>query len=416
MASTVLGSISLGYQFLWDRLRQPAALQLFLATAADAAGPVDALHLLSVLKELWPGQAPLLLLSIQSPRLLHDVLAHGAADDPWIEVPQAWLDDPAMAQRVHQAHQRGLRLVWRGEPGQRPGAATAACFHKQMINLSAEEALLGLRVSLYRHSGTTPVPPLQSPVAAGQIYEAVASRTLVEHCLDQQGAWAVAGWPMEEVLHGYRQRLIQPSQSAIVRLVDAIDADASLEAIEQVLSEEPVLAYRFLRYVNSAGLGLRSEIDSIRRGLMLLGYAVLKTWALEQLPHAAGDLNLNPIRTAMVTRAHLMERLLDAGEEDELRREVYLCGLLSQIDLLLGEPLAAALQRLPLSERLHDALLGRSGPYAPYLDIATALESPRTHTTQALCDAHGIGMEEVNRALLRTLAATPVRPAAGHRL
>lgn len=411
MAQTVLGSLSLGYQFLWNQLRQPAAVQLFLH--ADDAVPVDAQHLLATLRELWTEQAPVLLLSIQSPVLLRDVLVHGTPDDPWVEVPQAWLADAAMAYCVQQARQHGLKLVWRGEPGQRPSTAMAAHFHKNMVNLSAKEALTGLRVSRQKYHGSATTPALQSPVVAGHIYEAVASRALVEHCLDQQGAWAVAGWPMEDVLYGYRGHLIQPGQTALVRLADAIEADASLDAIELLLSEEPVLAYRFLRYVNSAGLGLRSAMESIHHGLMALGYSALKAWVLEQMPHAAGDPNLNPIRVAMVTRAHLMERLLDAGEEHDLRREVYLCGLFSQIDLLLGEPLATALQRLPLSERISAALLAHAGPYAPYLEIAAALESPATQATRALCETHQISAEEVNRALLRTLAGIRPRSTKG---
>jgi len=411
MAQTVLGNISLGYQLLWNQLRQPAAVRLFID--ADADVPVDAQHLLAALRELWPEQAPVLLLEIHSPALLHGVLEHGSAGDPWVQVPEAWLVDPVLAQRVHQAHLRGLKLVWQGEPGQRPGPAIGERFHKNIINLTADEALLGLRASLHKHRDGESEPPLKSPVAAGQIYEAVASRALAEHCLDQQGAWALAGWPVEDVLHNYRQQLIQPSQTAIVRLVEAIEADVSLDAIELILSEEPVLAYGFLRYVNSAGLGLRSEVESIRRGLMVLGYSVLKAWLLEQLPHAASDLNLQPIRTALVTRAHLMERLLDAGEEDNLRREVYLCSLLSQIDVLLGEPLATSLERLPLPERINAALLQHNGPYAPYLEIAAALESPTTRATHTLCNAHEIGIGDVNRALLRTLAAIQARPAKG---
>lgn len=411
MAQTVLGNISLGYQLLWNQLRQPAAVQLFIN--ANAEIPVDAGHLLAALRELWPESAPPLLLAIQSPPLLQDALEHGAPTDPWLLVPELWLEHAELAQRVHQAHQRGLPLVWHGEPGQRPGPALGGSFHKRIIHLTAEEALQSLRAALHKQRELEGDAPLKSPVVAGQIYTGVTSRALAEHCLDQQGAWALAGWPVEDVLHSYRQQAIQPGQAAIVRLVEAIDADVSLDAIELILSEEPVLAYRFLRYVNSPALGLRSEVESIRRGLMVLGYSVLKAWLLEQVPHAASDLNLQPIRTALVTRAHLMERLLDAGEEDNLRREVYLCGLLSQIDLLLGEPLPTALERLPLPERINAALLQHSGPYAPYVEIAAALASPDTHATHALCDAHQIGLEEVNRALLRTLAALQARPAKG---
>jgi hypothetical protein len=414
MAQTVLGNISLGYQLLWNPQRQPAAVQLFVN--ADAEVPVDARHLLAALGELWPESAPPLLLTLQSQGLLLDLLDHAGPTDPWLRINEAWLEQPELARRVHQAQQRGLPLVWHGEPGQRPGPAPGHGFHKHIINLTPEETLQALRAALHRQRELKDTAQPASPVAAGQIYEGVASRALAEHCLDQQDAWALANWPVEDVLHGYPQQPIPPDQATLARLVEAIDADASLDAIERLLSEEPVLAWRFLRYVNSPGLGLRSEVESIRRGLMVLGYSVLKAWVQEQRPQATDDRNLQPIRMALVMRAHLMERLLDAGEEDNLRREVYLCGLLSQIDLLLGEPLASALARLPLSERITDALLQRSGPYAPYLEIATALASPDTRATHALCDAHQIGLEEVNRALLRTLGATLTRAAGPSRL
>lgn len=413
MAHTVLGNVSLGYQLLWNQLRQLCGVQLFIG--ADATRTVDAPHLLSALDELWSEQAPVLLLSVQSPRLLGDILEHASTSRPWIEVHETQLRDPGLAQRVHQAHRRGMKLIWRGEPGQRPGAALTPCFFRQMVTLTAEEALAGLRVSLRKHNGadSTQTSKSTSPVLAGHIYEAVASRVLTEHCLDEQKAWGVAGWPMEDVLHGYRHQRIQPGHRAIVRLTQAIDADDSVEHIEHILSEEPILAYRFMRYANSAGLGLRTEIESMRHGLMVLGLSQLRSWLLEQLPHATSDLNLQPVRTALVLRARLMEQLLDAGDGNDLRREVYLCGLLSQMDLMLGESLDAALARFPVPQRLTSAILEHSGPYVPYLEMATALESPDTQATRALCDLHRMNIEDVNRALLRTLSNAAPAPARG---
>jgi c-di-GMP-related signal transduction protein len=197
---------------------------------------------------------------------------------------------------------------------------------------------------------------------------------------------------------------MQPAHATLLKLLKAIDADESVEAIEHLLSEEPILAYRFMRYINSVGLGLRTEVESIRHGLLVLGYSLFQTWLAEQLPHATSDPNLQPVRTALVIRARLMDHLLDAGDGGDLRREVYLCGLLSQIDLLLGEPLTTALQRFPLPERIVSAILNNAGPYAPYLEVATALESSHTHRTHALCETHALAFEDVNRALLRTLA------------
>jgi EAL and modified HD-GYP domain-containing signal transduction protein len=106
----------------------------------------------------------------------------------------------------------------------------------------------------------------------------------------------------------------------------------------------------------------------------------------------------------MVWRARIMERLADAGTADDLRREVFMCGIFSQLDLLLGEPLGGAMSRLPLPGRIASAIVGQTGPYAAWLDVATALESSNTGMIHDVCTAHKMPADEVNRALLRTLA------------
>ena len=146
MSHTILGNISLGYQLIWNQLRQLSGVQLFVGTQDGAR--VDAAHLLSALDEVWSEQAPILLLSVQSPQLLSDLLDHATHSGPWIEVHETQLRGPGTAERVRRAHQRGLRMIWRGEPGARPNAGLAACFLRPMSTLTAEEALTSLRVSL----------------------------------------------------------------------------------------------------------------------------------------------------------------------------------------------------------------------------------------------------------------------------
>jgi hypothetical protein len=414
MVHTVLGDISIGYQLIWNASRHQCGIRLFIGM--EEGQSVDAPHLMRSLTELWSEQSPLLILSTVSSPLLSDLLDLMPTPNIWIAVDQAHLQDPVMAQRVHQAHLRGVMLVWQGSPGERANTAMSHCFKRHMINLTAGEALAGLRVSLRKHNHNEPsqVSRTSSPVLADQIYESVASHLLAEHCLDEQGAWGVAGWPMEEVLLGYRHQRIQPSHRATVRLIEAIDDDMAMDHIEYILSHDPILFYRFMRYANSACLSLRTQFDTLRHAMMVLGVSLMRSWLLEQLPHASSDLNLQPVRSALVIRADLMAQLLDAGDGDDLRREIYQCGLLSQIDLLLGEPLVAALARLPLSDRVTSAILNQSGPYAPYLEIATALESPNTQATRRLCHAHELELETVNHALLRTLS-NPYEPVAkGH--
>jgi c-di-GMP-related signal transduction protein len=222
----------------------------------------------------------------------------------------------------------------------------------------------------------------------------------------------VAGWPVEDVLQAHQNR-VPPDLRTVVRLQAAAEADASLEVIEGLLGDDPVLAYRFLRYANSAVFNLRDGVEALRQGIMVLGMSRFRQWLGEQLAGATEDPQLLPVRRAMVVRARLVEHLLDAGDEVRLRHEVSLCARLAQIDLLVGEPLLQAVQHIPLSERVLEGIISHRGPYAPYLELAAALEYPQMPTVPGLCDTHGVDIADVNRELLRVLSQSHLDPAWG---
>jgi hypothetical protein len=385
MASSVLGSVTLGYQPIWNRQRRCSGVRLFVAPTSPSA--VDAHHLLEAISGLWPANAPTLLLHVQSTPLLLGLLQRPALRGIELDVPGGWQNDAPLAEAVRQAQARG----W-------------SC--KTAHTLSPEQALAALRAARQqRQVGTSGASPAKtSPVLADTLYAELASQELVNHALDQQRAWGVAGWPTDETLLAYRWRQIQPSHAHIRELLKALDRDDPLEALEQRLCEEPLLTYRFLRFANSALVAARTEVASVRQGLMVMGYTQFSRWLAEQLPTASEDINLDPIRASMVLRARIMANLSQAGLEDALRREVFLCGIFSQLDLLLGEPLGTAIHRLPLPGRIASAVVGHTGPYAPWLAVAAALESPNTRMIRDVCQAHGLALDAVNRALLRALA------------
>ena len=416
MVQSVLGSLILGYRPLWTRARNLAGIQLYAHNEASAT--VDGGHLLRTLQELWSASSPPLLISAQTRQLLCDLLENAPRAAPWIEVRGEWLSDSAIYDRVKAAHQRGLRMVWRGDMDKLPEPEIARCFDNSLLTLRPEDAVAALQTTPPRPgSAAAAAPPpaakrAPSPVLAGQMYENIASRALMEHCLDQGNAMALAGWPTEDVLYSLRHHPQQPSHAVIFKLMKAIDDEQSLETFEDIMGEDPLLAYRFMVYTNSAALGLRTGIDSLRRGLVMMGYSSIKRWLSDQLPHGGTDPNMQPIREAMVIRAELTAQLLDAGVENDLRREIYLCGLFSQLDELLGEPLGTILRRLPLSERVYNAAVLRTGPYAPSLEMACALECDDAGAIRHLCETHELELEHVNRALLRVLSELVVeRPA-----
>lgn len=393
----VLNTLVMGYRPLWNAARQLGGVQLFLHDAPDT--PIDTAHLLRIVQETWAPSSPMLLLSPQSERMLQSLLSHITPNPAWaLEVRAQWLaDNPDMQARVAHAAQRGARLVWRGGMDQLPTTAEANHFACSLLHLAPQDALILMRATVDQ-----PVPK-RLALLEGQMYEEIHSQTLARRCLEHYHASAIAGWPTDDVLHRVRgARVLHPSHEHVLRLMQAVDADQSLETFEEILSEDPLLAYRFMLYANSAALGARNPINSLRRALVMLGYGTLKEWLGTQLVHASHDKDLQPIRRSTVMRAQLTSHLLDAGVSQELRSEVYLCGLFAHLHDVLDEPPETTLTRLPLSERIPDAVIRGEGPYAPSLQLAFALERENGATTvREVCEEHDIALEHINRTLLR---------------
>lgn len=397
MVQTALTSLALGYRPLWNAARKLVGVQLFMHEGGTEQPDVP--HFLRMLQETTAPTAPRLILSPQSRQLLGLLLQYASANaQQWIEVRGEWLADSSLYELVQHAQARGVRLVWRGALNDLPDADSARWFGSSMLRFAPEDAITLMQLP----AGATLPPHLA--LLDGQMYEDLHSRAILHRCLEQHRATAIVGWPAEDIQHKLRgERALSPSHEHVLRLMKAVDADESFDSFEQILSEDPVLAYRFMVFTNSASLALRSGVDSLRMGFVMLGYSQLKQWLANQLTQARDELDLQPIRTATVMRAQLTERLLDPGVSQELRSEVYLCGLFSRLDELLDEPLSQTLQRLPLSERILEAAVFDDGPYAPSLLLAKALEKEDGPVVRELCERFDMDLEHVNRTLLRSI-------------
>ncbi len=385
MSHTVLDSIALGYEPVWNRARQLAAVRLGVRVVHPDA--VDAAHLMRVLGDDWPESAPVLILSVDSPRLLQQAMACPPVRNTWLEVPGDWYDEPAALARVEAAARRGHRLLCRTD------LAGVQANARHLLKLGPQTVL---------PSG------LQD-----QLVEGVATRAAARRCLDQAGAWGVVGWPDGDVLQAHGSEPLSHDGEVVRQVLLAIeDEDCSLEHLERLVRQDPVLVYRILVLVNSAAYGLRHEIASLRHALMMLGFRELGRWLVEQLPASEPDRDLHPLRFSMVMRARLAQHLLATGSDDHLRGEVYTTVLLSRLDALLREPLGELLHRLPLPGRVYDALLRQDGPYFPLLDLARAMGEPgQLHRVPAVCMKHDFSLEHANRALVRMLATSRTHAA-----
>src|SRR5262249_2603173 len=118
------------------------------------------------------------------------------------------------------------------------------------------------------------------------------------------------------------------------------------------------LSYRLLKYLNSAYVGLRTPVGSIRQALVLLGSQQVRQWATSLLTADAGADRHELVVTAFV-RARMCESLAATTSLD--RDRAFLAGLLSVVDALSDRPLDVVIAELPIDDELKDAVARRDG-------------------------------------------------------
>lgn len=198
-----------------------------------------------------------------------------------------------------------------------------------------------------------------------------------------------------------------PHKLNLLRLLNLVQSEAETAQVAAALKQDPLLTYRIMRYLNSAALGLMRPISSIDHALVILGRQRLARWLSVLLfsvknPDFADWLLVE----SSLGRGRIMELLgatrFPAVESDHL----FLTGVFSRLDRLLHLPLAEAIEQMPLTDNVRNALLERSGPYAPLLAVAEACEAFDPEGIEAAARAAALDPDTVNRALLQATAWT----------
>jgi EAL and modified HD-GYP domain-containing signal transduction protein len=158
----------------------------------------------------------------------------------------------------------------------------------------------------------------------------------------------------------------------LVALAAMQGGSATIEELEQVIDRDIGLSVKLLRYINSAYIGLRGSISSIRQAVMMLGSRGVSRWAL--LVALTGGPNAPRELSVMgLTRARMCE-LLGADLRNVAGDQLFTVGLLSVADALLEVPLETIVDELPLADEVSSALLRRDGPAGAILKAVVSYE------------------------------------------
>lgn len=144
--------------------------------------------------------------------------------------------------------------------------------------------------------------------------------------------------------------------------------------LESVLKSDISMSYKLLRYINSAAIGLRYPVTSLRQAMVLLGERNLRRWILLVLTTSLLEDKPQELCLLGVIRGRFRELTCQKLGWQMLGVGPFLVGFLSILDALLDRPLPELLEELPVAPEIKDALLGKPTLLGSVYKIVTAYE------------------------------------------
>lgn len=338
------------------------------AAAADLAGLAD----------VWPDARPVIV-SLGEATPDESLLAWQPPQNSMVEVPAGLLAEPAVQGLLQKLLAAGVGICL-GDYA--PGMAIPAQLQFRFVladavaypkMLDAPGLMIARHVADHRHFAEV----------VGSGYSGAA------------GWFFLKGMPVSDKLNA--------SHGQIVRVLNLVRRNAELKDIEAALKQDVTLSYKLLRYINSAGFGLATEIQSFKHAVTMLGYDKLNKWLSLLLVTASRDPAAPALMQTAIARGRFME-IIGQGRFDKVQIDnLFVTGAFSLLDILLGSHMDAVLEQMHLPAAIASALRDGSGPYAPLLDLARACEEEGIAGITAQAEALQLTPEQVNHAQFEAL-------------
>ncbi len=350
-------------------------------------------------EQVLPDDAVPVLLSLELGQIDASILAHKPKAAIWLEIPAAMLaidDGRALLEKLSRAR---FKMVLRGAP------LDAHLIHFiSSFSLSLQDPEADGLLPMVRPASAAPGARSWKSLRRIPFGQAHALKISDIERNYNRGSIACVGWPYEDLRSRAVRSNAVPDFSTISELIMQLDRGADVSELEAIIRRDAALSFRLLRLANSAAFGLRSEVDSFRQVVMMLGYLRLKRWLAMLLTNSSRDLNSRPMMFTSFRRGVLLEKLAGYQSAHTQTDDFFLLGVFSLLDKLFGESFESLLTSLRVPKDVHSALALRSGPLMCWLQIVEAIDNGDESQLISALAVAGITVAQCNEAVLKSLA------------
>jgi c-di-GMP-related signal transduction protein len=157
-------------------------------------------------------------------------------------------------------------------------------------------------------------------------------------------------------------------------LKEVNDPDASFDTLEHIVKRDVSLTYNLLKFINSAAFGFKAKIQSIRQAITLLGLVEFKRWVSLLVLSRMGDDKPEELLVNSMVRAKLCEFAASKVNMRDNHDNLFLLGMLSNIDAFIDKPMKEIVENLPLSDMIKKTLCGDKTQFQDVLQMMISYE------------------------------------------
>lgn len=166
------------------------------------------------------------------------------------------------------------------------------------------------------------------------------------------------------------------SRMEMLRIIETEGPDP--EGIAEAVKGDVSISFRLLTLLNSPAFGLVQKVDSVDHAVNLLGWEKLRNWLRAVLLADMAGAGEGPQELAAISmqRAKFLELVTMEYDYWGFNPEtMFLLGLFSLLDSILGMPMAEVVNLLPMDAKLKASLMREEGnDHQPLLDLIDSLE------------------------------------------
>lgn len=148
----------------------------------------------------------------------------------------------------------------------------------------------------------------------------------------------------------------------------------SFDQLEQIIQSDVSLSYKILKYANSAFLGIRIKINSVRQALAMIGRKNMMRLITLLLLRGLGANKPSELIVTAIIRGRFAELIATHLALGDQISTAFLVGMLSLVDALLDQSMDKFLSDIPLSDDIAAALRRQPSILTSILEMVIAYE------------------------------------------